>query len=42
MGGNVPPVCAEELPTAVTSMVRAQLDIGTDLVSNGQVASTGS
>jgi hypothetical protein len=42
MGGNVPPVSAEELPAAVTSMVRAQIDIGIDVVSNGQVASTGS
>jgi len=42
MGGSVPLVSAEELPAAVTSMVRAQLDIGMDVVSNGQVASAGS
>jgi 5-methyltetrahydropteroyltriglutamate--homocysteine methyltransferase len=42
MGGSVPPVPAEQLPEAVASMVRAQLDIGMDVVSNGQVSATGS
>jgi hypothetical protein len=38
MGGAAQPVPAEQLQDAVTSMVRAQLDIGIDIVSNGQVA----
>ena len=42
MGGSVPPVPAEQLQHAVTSMVRAQVDIGMDIVSNGQVAAQGS
>ena len=42
MGGSVPPVPAEQLQDAVTSMVRAQVDIGMDIVSNGQVAAEGS
>jgi 5-methyltetrahydropteroyltriglutamate--homocysteine methyltransferase len=42
MGGGVPPVPVEQLQEAVTAMVRAQLEIGMDVVSNGQVASPGS
>ena len=42
MGGSVPPVPAKQLQDAVTSMVRAQVDIGMDIVSNGQVAAEGS
>src|SRR6266567_5887920 len=42
MGGSVPPVPAEQLQDAVTSIVRAQVDIGMDIVSNGQVAAEGS
>lgn len=38
MGGGTQPVPAEQLQDAVTSMVQAQLDIGMDIVSNGQVA----
>jgi 5-methyltetrahydropteroyltriglutamate--homocysteine methyltransferase len=42
MGGAVAPVPAEHLQDAVNDMVRAQLDIGMDVVSNGQVAAQGS
>src|SRR5687768_12251160 len=42
MGGGVQPVPDERLQEEVTSMVRAQLDIGMDIVSNGQVAAAGS
>jgi hypothetical protein len=42
MGGSMPPVPAEQLPVEVTRMVQAQLDIGMDIVSNGQVAAAGS
>src|SRR5258708_37195819 len=42
MGGSVQPVPAEQLREEVTSMLRAQLDIGMDIVSNGQVAAAGS
>jgi 5-methyltetrahydropteroyltriglutamate--homocysteine methyltransferase len=38
MGGSAGPVPGERLQEEVTSMVRAQLDIGVDVVSNGQVA----
>jgi hypothetical protein len=42
MGGSVPPVPAEQLQDAVTNMVRAQVELGVDIVSNGQVAAEGS
>jgi 5-methyltetrahydropteroyltriglutamate--homocysteine methyltransferase len=42
MGGSVPPVPAEQLQEAVSNMVQAQLEIGLDVVSNGQVAAEGS
>jgi 5-methyltetrahydropteroyltriglutamate--homocysteine methyltransferase len=42
MGGSVQPVPPAQLREEVTSMVRAQLDIGMDIVSNGQVAAAGS
>ena len=38
MGGGAQPVSVEQLQDAVTSMVQAQIDIGVDIVSNGQVA----
>ena len=36
------PVPAEQLQVEVTSIVGAQLDIGMDIVSNGQLAAAGS
>ena len=42
MGGSVPSVAEEQLQAEVTSMVRAQVEIGMDVVSNGQVATRGS
>src|SRR5919197_657847 len=42
MGGSVPPIAPEQLRDEVTNMVKAQLDIGMDVVSNGQVAAAGS
>ncbi|MBV9595713.1 MAG: epoxyalkane--coenzyme M transferase [Chloroflexi bacterium] len=42
MGGSVPSVAEEQLQAEVTSMVRAQVEIGMDVVSNGQVAARGS
>jgi 5-methyltetrahydropteroyltriglutamate--homocysteine methyltransferase len=42
MGGAAGPVPAERLQEEVTSMVRAQVEIGMDIVSNGQVAAPGS
>jgi len=42
MGGAAQPVPPERLQEEVTSMVRAQLEIGMDIVSNGQVSAPGS
>jgi 5-methyltetrahydropteroyltriglutamate--homocysteine methyltransferase len=42
MGGSVQPVPHEQFSDEVTNMVRAQLDIGMDVVSNGQVAAADS
>jgi 5-methyltetrahydropteroyltriglutamate--homocysteine methyltransferase len=41
MGGPVQTLTDQELRDAVTNMVRAQLDIGMDVVSNGQVGAVG-
>src|SRR5215211_4685067 len=41
MGGSVELVPAEQLRQEVTSMVRAQLEIGMDVVSNGEVRGVG-
>src|SRR5215470_776595 len=41
-GASGTALSADQLPGAVTAMVQAQLDIGLDLVSNGQVAGAGS
>src|SRR4029450_10261574 len=42
MGGSVLPVQPEQLKDEVTRMGGAQLEIGMDVVSNGQVAAVGS
>src|ERR1700722_2854587 len=41
-GASRQPIQAGQVQEEVTAMVRAQLDIGMDVVSNGQVAGPGS